>query len=104
MSQAPTDIDSMVQDLREYSRQMVRELGFLEAKWAEEKISYAEFHALFEIDQKGINQMSQLAHALQIHKSSVSRMVSWKKEALLRFLILKMMEEAKSCALPHRQK
>lgn len=66
---------SLVDDIRAASRQMVRELGFMQATLAATDYPPSAVHAILEIGAQGHMAASQLAQALGLEKSSVSRMV-----------------------------
>lgn len=70
MSQANID------NLRHYSRKMVRELGILEIEKDDDKASPQRWHALIEISQNPKITVSQLAQNLVLHISTVSRIVN----------------------------
>ncbi|MBN9320840.1 MAG: MarR family transcriptional regulator, partial [Delftia acidovorans] len=66
---------SLVDGIRAASRQMVRELGFMQATLAATDYPPSAVHAILEIGTQGRMAASQLAQALGLEKSSVSRMV-----------------------------
>lgn len=66
---------SLVDDIRAASRQMVRELGFMQATLAATDYPPSAVHAILEIGAQGSMAASQLALVLGLEKSSVSRMV-----------------------------
>lgn len=66
---------SLVDGIRAASRQMVRELGFMQATLAATDYPPSAVHAILEIGAQGRMAASQLAQALGLEKSSVSRMV-----------------------------
>jgi DNA-binding MarR family transcriptional regulator len=65
----------LVDDIRAASRQMVRELGFLEATVAASEHPPSAVHAILEIGIRGPMTARQLAEVLHLEKSSVSRLV-----------------------------
>jgi len=65
----------MIDDIRAASRQMVRELGFLEATLAATDYPPSAVHAILEIGIRGPMTSGHLAEVLHLEKSSVSRMV-----------------------------
>ena len=67
---------SEVHGVREASRRMVRELGFLDAHNHAASLSHSECHALIEIGQAGTISAGDLAVILQLDKASVSRVVT----------------------------
>lgn len=65
-----------VKDLRRASREIVRELGFLGARYDEADLSHSEAHALIEVaEQPGLSQ-SALCDVLCLDKSTTSRVVA----------------------------
>lgn len=70
MSQANID------NLRHFSRKMVRELGILEIEKDDNKATAQSWHALIEISQHPQISISQLAKNLVLHISTVSRLAS----------------------------
>jgi DNA-binding MarR family transcriptional regulator len=66
---------SLIDDVRSASRQMVRELGFMEATLAATDYPPSAVHTLLEIGARGPMTSVQLAECLGLEKSSVSRMV-----------------------------
>jgi DNA-binding MarR family transcriptional regulator len=65
----------LVDDIRAASRQMVRELGFMEATVAATDYPPSAVHTIVEIGARGPMTSVQLAELLHLEKSSVSRMV-----------------------------
>src|SRR5579883_2924735 len=71
MSVSPETIERV----RDASRQLVRELGFMRSSLADSGLPPSAVHALIEIDaQEGITATG-LAERLRLEKSSVSRML-----------------------------
>jgi DNA-binding MarR family transcriptional regulator len=66
---------ALIDDIRAASRQMVRELGFMEATLAATDYPPSAVHTLLEIGARGPMTSMQLADFLGLEKSSVSRMV-----------------------------
>ena len=66
---------TLIDDIRAASRQMVRELGFLEQTLAATDYPPSAVHAIIEIGARGPMTSSRLADLLHLEKSSVSRMV-----------------------------
>lgn len=62
--------------LRHASRELVRELGFLQGRDAATKLSYSHCHALIEIDARGTMPQSELGGVLRLDKSTTSRIVA----------------------------
>ncbi len=65
----------LIDDVRAASRQMVRELGFMEATVAASDHPPSAVHAILEIGIRGPMSAGQLAGVLHLEKSSVSRLV-----------------------------
>jgi len=65
----------LIDDIRAASRQMVRELGFMDATVAATDYPPSAVHAILEIGLRGPMTVMQLAEFLHLEKSSVSRMV-----------------------------
>jgi DNA-binding MarR family transcriptional regulator len=65
----------LIDDIRAASRQMVRELGFMEATLAATDYPPSAVHAILEIGIRGPMTAVQLAAFLHLEKSSVSRLV-----------------------------
>lgn len=65
----------LIDDIRAASRQMVRELGFMEATVAATDYAPSAVHTILEIGIRGPMTSVQLAEFLHLEKSSVSRMV-----------------------------
>ena len=65
----------LIDDIRAASRQMVRELGFMDATVAATDYPPSAVHTILEIGLRGPMTAMQLAEFLQLEKSSVSRMV-----------------------------
>ena len=66
---------SLIDDVRAASRQMVRELGFMEATVAATDYPPSAVHTILEIGIRGPMTAMQLGDVLHLEKSSVSRMV-----------------------------
>jgi putative acetyltransferase len=62
--------------LRHASRELVRELGFLQARDAATKLSHSHCHALIEIDGRGTIAQAELPTLLRLDKSTTSRIVA----------------------------
>jgi DNA-binding MarR family transcriptional regulator/N-acetylglutamate synthase-like GNAT family acetyltransferase len=71
MSQPNEPIDA----IRAASRRMVRELGFMAPTLAGTAYSPSAVHAILELGLRGALTSAQLAEALRLEKSSVSRLV-----------------------------
>jgi DNA-binding MarR family transcriptional regulator len=65
----------LIDDIRAASRQMVRELGFMEATLAATDYPPSAVHTILEIGIRGPMTSVQVAEFLHLEKSSVSRMV-----------------------------
>ncbi|SDT02934.1 MarR family winged helix-turn-helix transcriptional regulator [Bradyrhizobium canariense] len=66
---------TLIDDIRAASRQMVRELGFMEATLAATDYPPSAVHTILEIGLRGPMTSGQLTELLHLEKSSVSRMV-----------------------------
>lgn len=62
--------------LRHASRELVRELGFLQARDAATSLSHSHCHALIEIEGRGSVAQSELPRLLRLDKSTTSRIVA----------------------------
>lgn len=65
----------LLDSIRAASRQMVRELGFMQATLAETGYSASAVHAIMEIGARRSVTSAYLGEYLKLDKSSVSRMV-----------------------------
>jgi putative acetyltransferase len=61
--------------LRHASREVVRELGFLQPDFKEAHLPHSHTHALLEIERRGRISQRSLAAALRLDKSTTSRVV-----------------------------
>jgi DNA-binding MarR family transcriptional regulator len=66
---------TLIDDIRAASRQMVRDLGFMEQTLAATDYPPSAVHTILEIGARGPMTSMQLAEILHLEKSSVSRMV-----------------------------
>ncbi len=66
-------MNSKIAAIRKASREIVREFGLLESKCAQIDISYAEGHALLEIDKYKVLTAGELALILNLNRSSTTR-------------------------------
>ncbi|WP_265533616.1 bifunctional helix-turn-helix transcriptional regulator/GNAT family N-acetyltransferase [Pseudomonas saponiphila] len=71
----PVESSELIQQLRQASRQMVRELGFMQATLAATDYPPSAVHALLEIGQGHAVTGGDLVTLLGLEKSSVSRLV-----------------------------
>lgn len=62
--------------LRHASRELVRELGFLQSKEAASSLSHSHCHALIELDARSTVAQSELPLLLRLDKSTTSRIVA----------------------------
>lgn len=62
--------------LRQASRELVRELGFLQARDSATSLSHSHCHALIEIEGRGTVPQSELPALLRLDKSTTSRIVA----------------------------
>ncbi|WP_118183579.1 bifunctional helix-turn-helix transcriptional regulator/GNAT family N-acetyltransferase [Paraburkholderia phosphatilytica] len=68
--------DSTILELREFSRRLVRELGFMRATLAESEFAPSAVHAILEIGAKPGIAAKELAAILRLDKSNMSRQVA----------------------------
>ncbi|MCG8684216.1 MAG: bifunctional helix-turn-helix transcriptional regulator/GNAT family N-acetyltransferase [Desulfobacterales bacterium] len=66
-------MQSEIQVIRKASREIVREFGLLESDCAKTGVSYAEGHALLEIDKYDILTAGQMSVILNLNRSSTAR-------------------------------
>ena len=71
-----TTLHPEVIPLRQASREMVRELGFLSGAFVEAGVTHAQCHALIELGARGVLGVGELAELLRLDKSTVSRTVA----------------------------
>lgn len=71
----PVESPELIQQLRQASRQMVRELGFMQSTLAATDYPPSAVHALLEIGQGHALTAGDLVTLLGLEKSSVSRLV-----------------------------
>ena len=71
-----TDKQALVNRIRAASREMVRELGFMDSTLASTSHSASAVHTLMEVGAQGALTSAQLVGFLGLDKSSVSRMVA----------------------------
>ncbi len=64
-----------IQEIRDASRQLVRELGFMKPTLAGTSLPASAVHALIEIGEHGVLSATALCDVLCLEKSSVSRML-----------------------------
>ncbi|MBX3189876.1 MAG: bifunctional helix-turn-helix transcriptional regulator/GNAT family N-acetyltransferase [Labilithrix sp.] len=67
---------SEVLPLRHASRELVRELGFLQGRDASTSLSHSHIHTLIEIERRGILPQAELPSLLRLDKSTTSRIVA----------------------------
>ena len=70
------DIAPLVEPVRDAARRLVRELGFMQSTLAGSGLSPSAVHALIEIGRHGTRTGAELAAALALEKSSVSRLLA----------------------------
>src|SRR5690349_18222982 len=69
-------LSSQVAVVRQSSRELVRQLGFLEDQVFDLGISHSQCHVLLELDQQGHLSLQELCAVLKVEKSTLSRTVS----------------------------
>lgn len=67
---------TMIERIREASRRLVRELGFMEETLAGTALSPSGVHAIIEIGAGRVTSARELAQALRLEKSTVSRLLA----------------------------
>lgn len=67
---------SEILSVRDASRRMVRDLGFMQATLAETELSPSAVHAIIEIGASGSLTANRLAQILLLEKSTVSRLLA----------------------------
>lgn len=70
-----TKLDDTVTPIRDASRRLVRELGFMKPTLAGTEFSASAVHTLIEIGGRGSLTSGELSDVLNLEKSSVSRLV-----------------------------
>lgn len=65
-----------LQPIRDASRHLVRELGFMGSTLAGTDLPPSAVHALIEIGDRQVDTAAQLCTVLNLEKSSVSRMLN----------------------------
>ncbi|MCB0278223.1 MAG: MarR family transcriptional regulator [Calditrichaeota bacterium] len=77
--------EELIDQFRDSSRRVVRELGFLQNDYRPADVSHSQCHALIEINKVGMIGVAALAESLQLDKSTTSRVVhSLKKQGLIK--------------------
>lgn len=64
-----------VDELRFYSRELIREFGFLDTPYEQYDVNFAQIHVLLECDRYGTIDQRTLAQNLRVNKSYISRLV-----------------------------
>ncbi|MFT4058381.1 MAG: helix-turn-helix domain-containing GNAT family N-acetyltransferase [Legionella sp.] len=64
-----------VDELRFYSRELIRELGFLNENAQNDELNVAQIHVLLECERYGIIEQQLLVNNLRVNKSYVSRLI-----------------------------
>lgn len=64
-----------IEELRYYSRELIRELGFLDNPYQSWDLNFAQIHLLLECEGYGSIDQQTLAKNLRVNKSYVSRLV-----------------------------
>lgn len=71
-----TNVDPYLQPIRDASRHLVRELGFMGSTLAGTDLPPSAVHALIEIGDRQVETAAELCTVLNLEKSSVSRMLN----------------------------
>jgi putative acetyltransferase len=66
---------SAIMKIREVSRQLVREFGFLKGHLEETDLNHSQCHALIEIDKHSTLSVIELSKILKLDKSTISRLI-----------------------------
>lgn len=74
MSEALTHANIL--SVRDASRRMVRELGFMQPTLAETDLPASAVHAIIELGNQGAMTANQLGQLLLLEKSTISRMLA----------------------------
>ncbi|MEO8215803.1 MAG: bifunctional helix-turn-helix transcriptional regulator/GNAT family N-acetyltransferase [Acidobacteriota bacterium] len=69
-------MNESVSSLRESSRRVVRELGFLRPNFGDPPLAHSQCHALLEIDRHGSLSLTELSRILRLDKSTASRLLA----------------------------
>jgi DNA-binding MarR family transcriptional regulator/ribosomal protein S18 acetylase RimI-like enzyme len=75
MSQLHSPSNLFVHSIRDASRRLVREFGFMESTLADTNLHASAVHAVIEIGEGRANNAAALCTALNLEKSGVSRML-----------------------------
>ena len=67
--------NSSIMKIREASRQLVREFGFLKGHLEQTDLNHSQCHALIEIDKHSTLSVVELAKTLKLDKSTISRLI-----------------------------
>lgn len=67
--------NEIVQNIRQHSRQIVRELDVLKCVFQDTGFTYTECHALFELQQHKVLNLMELSQKLLVDKSNLSRIM-----------------------------
>lgn len=70
------DAQQILETIRSASREMIRELGFLQDSHNEGRVTHSQCHSLIELERHGTLALGQLAELLRLDKSVVSRAVA----------------------------
>lgn len=68
-------MNDITTSVRAYSREMVRELGFLENPYQALGLNIAQVHLMLECEKYGALSQNSLAYHLKVNKSYISRLV-----------------------------
>ncbi|WP_323118631.1 bifunctional helix-turn-helix transcriptional regulator/GNAT family N-acetyltransferase [Burkholderia alba] len=68
--------DATILELRDFSRKLVRELGFMRATLADSDLAPSAVHAVLEIGMKPGSSAKDLGYVLRLDKSNTSRQVA----------------------------
>src|SRR5947209_17831329 len=69
-----SELNGSVTELRRASREVVRELGFMQNNCVGTGVTHSESHALMELERHGTLTIAGLAELLRLDKSTTSRL------------------------------
>ncbi len=75
-SGSPEPLSGLIQPLREASRKLVREWGFLQPTFAGSAMSPAEVHCLIEIGDRGVRDSNNLCTELKVSREQLKHIIS----------------------------
>jgi putative acetyltransferase len=70
-----TQDTTILLQIRHSSRELIRELGFLQEHYDPAGVTHSQCHALLELEHHGLLTAGELAERLRLEKSTVSRLI-----------------------------